>query len=323
MLYYNPFQTGITNMTRNAKPFLKWAGGKKQLLGEIGKRLPPELESGEVTRYVEPFVGGGAVFFHIVNRFDFGEIHICDVNEELIVAYSVVQNDVAGLIDMLASLQQAYGDTAPSGKEEFYYGIRKEFNKDRDSFNYDRYGRKWVERAAQLIFLNRTCYNGLFRVNSGGYFNVPVGKYKNPGIVHAENLKMVSSALQNVRIHRGDFTICESLIDENSFVYLDPPYRPLNGTSTFTSYSKDAFGEQEQIRLAEFYRHADSRRARLMLSNSDPGNENPADDFFDRLYSGFNIERVLARRNINSKSHRRGPVSELIITNYPHPTGDM
>ncbi|MDK2893193.1 DNA adenine methylase [Methanohalophilus sp.] len=303
-------------MTNNAKPFLKWAGGKKQLLEELDKRFPAELESGEITRYIEPFVGGGAVFFHVMNKFDFEDSHICDVNEELIVAYSVVKNDVEKLIEMLDSLQSLYYDTPDQEKEIFYYEIRDELNKGRNSFNYKKYNQKWIKRAAQLVFLNRTCYNGLFRVNSKGFFNVPFGRYKNPRILDAKNLRNVSDVLQNTQIHLGDFTICESLADENSFVYLDPPYRPLSRTSSFTSYSKDSFDDGEQFRLADFYRKIDAKGARLMLSNSDPKYENPEDDFFDEMYSRFNIDRVLARRNINSKGHKRGPVREIIVTNY-------
>ena len=303
-------------MENNAKPFLKWAGGKKQLLEEFDKRFPPELENGEITRYIEPFVGAGAVFFHVMSKFDFEESHICDANEELVVAYSAIKNDVSKLIDMLNSIQELYSDQLDQEKEIYYYEIRDELNKARDLFNYDKYSMKWIKRAAQLIFLNRTCYNGLFRVNSKGYFNVPIGRYKKPRIVDAENLENVSVALQNTCIHKGDFETCESLADESSFIYLDPPYRPLSRTSAFTSYSKNSFDDGEQRRLAEFYRNIDSKGAKLMLSNSDPKNENPEDKFFDELYAGFNVERVLARRSINSKAHKRGPVREIIVTNY-------
>ncbi|MBP2030308.1 DNA adenine methylase Dam [Methanohalophilus levihalophilus] len=200
-------------MEISARPFLKWAGGKKQLLGEFDKRFPPEIESGKIQRYIEPFVGGGAVFFHVMNKFDFEEAHICDVNEELIVAYSSIKNDVDKLVDKLDSLQIAYSGTEGQEKENFYYEIRTELNEDKDSFNYEKYSRKWIERASKLIFLNRTCYNGLFRVNSKGYFNVPFGRYKNPKILDAANLERVSETLQNTEIHRGDFTICEPLAD--------------------------------------------------------------------------------------------------------------
>lgn len=303
-------------MENNAKPFLKWAGGKKQLLVEIDKRLPPQMERGEITRYIEPFVGGGAVFFHVMNKFDFDDSYIYDVNEELVVTYTVVKNDVDKLIGLLGSLQETYSEIGNPEKKLFYYKIRDQLNKERDTFNYKEYSRCWIERAAQLIFLNRTCYNGLFRVNSNGYFNVPYGRYNNPRILDSENLESVSNVLQNTQIHGGDFTTCEPFADEKSFVYFDPPYRPLNKTSTFTSYSKEPFDDGEQLRLAQFYRSIDTKGTKLMLSNSDPKNEVSDDDFFDQAYAGFRVERVLARRSINSKAHKRGPVREIIVTNY-------
>lgn len=300
----------------NAKPFLKWAGGKKQLLAEFDKRFPNELKTGEIARYVEPFVGGGAVFFHVAQKFNFEKCHIFDINEELILTYKVVKKDVGDLIDILGTLESEFLELNTKMGELFYYEVREKFNDDKSKINFNRYNNNWIERAAQIIFLNKTCFNGLFRVNSNGEFNVPFGKYKNPRILNKDNLGKASNVLGNTQIHSGDFTECEPFVDNYTFVYLDPPYRPLNQTSSFTSYSKDNFNDKGHIRLAKFYRTLDNKGAKLMLSNSDPKNEKPDDDFFDELYSGFNIERVQARRAINCNGEKRGAISELIITNY-------
>ena len=169
---------------------------------------------------------------------------------------------------------------------------------------------------AQIIFLNRTCYNGLFRVNRKGEFNVPFGRYKNPEILNEDNLKDVSTLLKTTKIILGDFTQCRKFVDKNTFVYFDPPYRPLNETSSFTSYSKNGFFEDDQMRLVEFFKELDGKGAKIMLSNSDPKNENPDDSFFDDLFAEYYIERVPAKRMINCNGARRGDINELIITNY-------
>ncbi len=300
----------------NAKPFLKWAGGKKQLLTEFDKRFPNELKSGEIRRYVEPFVGGGAVFFHVTQIFHFDECHIFDINEELILTYKVVKKDVDDLIEILETLASEFLKLNNKKRESFYYSVRGQLNDKKNKIDFIEYNNNWIERAAQIIFLNRTCFNGLFRVNSNGEFNVPYGKYKNPRILNKDNLKKASNVLGNTQIHLGDFTDCKPFVDNNTLVYFDPPYRPLNPTSSFTSYSKDNFNDNGHIRLAKFYRTLDGKGAKLMLSNSDPKNEKPDDDFFEELYSGFEIKRVSARRVINCNGEKRGAINELIITNY-------
>lgn len=307
----------------NAKPFLKWAGGKKQLLSEFEKRFPPELHSGTIKKYVEPFVGGGAVLFHVIGKFSFDECHIFDANEELVLAYRVVQTNPNELISLLQQMQQDYLQLDDEKRKEFFYAIREKFNNKRPEIDFENYSDSWIERASLIIFLNRTCYNGLFRVNSKGGFNVPFGRYKNPKIADSENLLSVSEALQNVVIHLGDFENCKKVVESSTFVYFDPPYRPLSKTSNFTSYSKDSFNDEDQIRLAVLYKNLDEKGAKLMLSNSDPRNENPDDNFFDELYSqklhpNFNIERVPATRMINCNAQKRGSISELIITNYKY-----
>jgi len=299
-----------------ARPFLKWAGGKTQLLGEFSRRIPEGLKEGDLPVFVEPFVGGGAAYFHFNTLFDFRECHLFDVNEELILAYSVVKHDVSGLIDYLGEVSDEFLAKDAAGRKEYYYTMRSLFNSQKESIDYTRYSGDWIERAGQLIFLNRTCFNGLFRVNSSGGFNVPFGSYKNPTILFEDLLRVDSATLQNTTIHLGDFMLSEPLVSEESFVYLDPPYRPLNRTSSFTQYAKGGFDDDDQRRLAEFYARCNAAGARLMLSNSDPKNIDPDDDFFDTLYAAYRVDRVPAMRMINSDGAGRGEINEIIFTNY-------
>lgn len=300
----------------SARPFLKWAGGKTQLLGEFTQRLPKELKTGDITKYAEPFIGGGAVFFSLNQKFSFDQCTICDANEELILAYRVIKESVKPLIEKLAILESGYLLKNETDREIFYYEVRDAFNRKLPEMDFKRYSPAWVERAAWIIFLNRTCFNGLFRLNRKGEFNVPFGRYKNPEILYEDNLNDVASLLKTTRIVVGDFTECRKYVDDTSFVYCDPPYRPLNRTSSFTSYSKEGFSDTDQGRLAEFFTYVDKKGAKIMLSNSDPRNENPGDTFFEDLYSGYTIERVPAKRMINSNGASRGAINELIITNY-------
>ena len=299
-----------------AKPFLKWAGGKTQLLKEFDNRYPDGLGTSKINKYVEPFVGGGAVLFHVIQNFHFDEICIYDANEELILAYNVVKNEVDKLIDILKTLENEFLCMDTEARKEYYYRIRDKFNENKSKIDFSKFSNDWTHRAAHLIFLNRTCFNGLYRVNSKGKFNVPIGSYKNPKIAIEDVLRNASSALKNVQINLGDFTTCESIVDDKTFVYFDPPYRPLSKTSHFTSYHKDVFDDSEQQRLSQFYKKLDGKGAKLMISNSDPKNEDKNDNFFDELYSDFTIDRVLAKRIINSKSSGRGEIYELIIMNY-------
>ncbi|PKL60329.1 MAG: modification methylase [Methanomicrobiales archaeon HGW-Methanomicrobiales-4] len=305
-----------------AKPFFKWAGGKSQLLSEFDIRLPHELKSGIIDRYVEPFVGGGAVFFFITQLIPLKEAVICDANEELILTYQVVKQDVEALISLLTQYQKQYDARDESERKEMFLRIRADMNAARKGFDFSVYGDDWVERAAMLLFLNKTCFNGLFRVNSKGEFNVPFGKYKNPGIVNESNLRKASALLANTTILLGDFTRCSEYIDPKTFVYVDPPYRPLNDTSSFTSYSMGGFSDQDQVRLSEFFARSDQIGARVMLSNSDPKNEDPADHFFDDLYQEYRIDRVQAKRFINCDADKRGEISEIIVMNYQIPLGE-
>jgi len=305
-----------TRLVPSARPFLKWAGGKTQLLNELTRRLPGELTEGEITKYVEPFVGGGAFFFYLNQRFSFEQCYICDINEELVLSYRVIQRSVNRLISELKTLESDYLSRSEKERETLYYKFRDAFNRKRSEIDFETYSSEWIERAAQIFFLNRTCYNGLFRVNRRGEFNVPFGRYKNPEILNEDNLKGVSELLKTTQILLGDFTRCRKYVDDRTFVYFDPPYRPLNPTSSFTSYSKNGFREEDQVRLAKFFRELDEKGAKIMLSNSDPKNENLDDSFFDDLFSDYYIERVPAKRMINCNGARRGDINELIITNY-------
>ncbi|WP_029688938.1 DNA adenine methylase [Thermoanaerobacter sp. A7A] len=306
-----------SSILNNAKPFLKWAGGKTQLLDELYKRLPFSLiQSGKIERYVESFVGGGAFFFFLKRNFKVKESFLIDINKELIIGYKVIQNNVNELIDELSSMEEKYLKLSEEQRKDFYYNIRDEYNRQKDNFDYINYNLDWVKRAAYLIFLNKTCFNGLYRLNKKGEFNVPFGKYKNPTICDADNLIEVSKALENTEIICADFEESKKYIHKNTLVYLDPPYRPLNNTSNFTSYNEDGFDDDDQRRLAQFFKEMDKRGAYLILSNSDPKNEDVDDNFFDELYAGFIIERVKAKRYINSNGDKRGDINELIIRNY-------
>ena len=294
----------VAERARLAKPFLKWAGGKGQLIEEIDARLPKrEIQAGEIDTYVEPFVGGGAVFFHVAQNYhDIERFYLFDVNEDLVNCYNAVKENVGTLIDQLNALQRKFLRKDQSQRKEFYYRMRDDFNSDRD--------------PAKLIFLNKTCYNGLYRVNRKGEFNVPFGGYEKPAICDAKNLRIVSEVLQKADIICGDFEESATYINDKTFVYFDPPYRPLSRTASFTSYAKEDFDERSQIRLAEFCRRVDGKGAKFLLSNSDPKNEDPSDRFFEDHYEGFTIERVKAVRAINCKGSCRGEINEVLTTNY-------
>lgn len=301
----------------NAKPFLKWAGGKTQLLNELVNRLPTSIKNNHIIEsYIEPFVGGGAMFFFLKNNYKIKKSYLFDINRELILGYKIIQNDPIRLIKKLKKIEKEYLNKTEEKRKEYYYNIRETYNKQMLNFNYKDYNDSWVERAAYLIFFNKTCYNGLFRQNKKGKFNVPSGKYKEPRICFEENIIEVNKALQNTEIFCGDFNTSEKYIEKGSFIYIDPPYLPLNKTSSFTDYSKEGFTEKDQIRLVEFFKNMDKKGAYLMLSNSDPRNENPSNNFFDELYKDYVISRVKASRVINCKGSKRGLIRELIITKY-------
>lgn len=299
-----------------ARPFLKWAGGKSQLLGQIESFFPSELVDGRLTRYVEPFVGSGAVFFKVMQSFPIKECLLADANPELILVYRTVKADIESLVSQLGEIEDHYLRLNEDERSDYYYRIRAKFNAQRLDFQYIDFETSWIERAAYMLFLNRTGYNGLFRLNSKGEFNVPMGRYRKPRILDSENLRLVSQLLQRVTIKYCDFEEVGDYVDGKTLVYFDPPYRPISRTAHFTSYSKNVFDDNQQLRLAAFYRRLDVKGGKLMLSNSDPHNCDPGDDFFERTYTGFRIERLKAKRNINSDPDKRGPISELLIMNY-------
>ncbi|PSP16641.1 MAG: modification methylase [Cyanobacteria bacterium QS_8_64_29] len=300
---------------QSAKPFLKWAGGKGQLLAYIDRRLPAELANGAIARYVEPFVGSGAVFLHVAQHYPVAEFFLADRSAELALAYTAVREAVEPLIERLAQIQAHYERLAEPERRTYFYQVRAAFNRASPT-SADR-----IERAAQLIFLNRTCFNGLFRVNARGEFNVPFGRYARPRICDAANLRAVAQLLQRARIGWGDFTHCEPAIDGQTLVYLDPPYRPIGKTARFNAYAPAAFDDAEQLRLRDWFARLDAKGAKLLLSNADPRNADPDDAFFDAAYRGYWIERVAATRAINSKPDRRGAINELLIANYPPADG--
>jgi DNA adenine methylase len=266
--------------------------------------LPQGIRTGEIDTYVEPFVGGGAVFFYMAQRYEnIKRFYLFDINNDLVNCYNAIKNDAESLIGELRELEDKFLQLAKSERKDFYYRIRDEFNSDRN--------------IAKLIFLNKTCYNGLYRVNRKDGFNVPFGDYKKPKICDAENLENVSQVLQKAEIICADFEKSDKYIDDKTFVYFDPPYRPLSPTASFTSYAKEDFNEDAQIRLARFCRHIHGKGAKFLLSNSDPKNENPKDRFFEEHYRKFRfvIDRIRAARAINCKASGRGQINELLLTN--------
>ena len=292
------------------KPFVKWAGGKGSLISQLTNFYPFELKDGIIEKYVEPFVGGGAVLIDILQKYDVKEAYAFDINKDLINCYNVIKAKVEELIKELEIKEKNFLKLEYEDRQKYFYDIRKKYNSYCLKENLD------VKRASEFIFLNRTCFNGLYRVNKNGGFNVPCGKYRNPTICDYKNLRDLSKLLQNVVFQYGDYKKSKEYIDENTFVYFDPPYRPLSVTSAFTSYTKEDFDDENQKELAKYYKELDLKNAKLMLSNSNPKNTNKEDDFFEEIYKGFNINEVSAKRMINSNSKGRGEISELLITNY-------
>jgi len=298
--------------TRQARPFLKWAGGKGQLINQIAPYLPPAFKAGRIKKYFEPFLGGGALFFWLSEQYDFESAYLYEINPSVNICYQVIQKNLGKLIKELNGLELEYLSASEKGREKLYYDKREEFN----AFLRRKAQNSIVRRAALLVFLNKTCFNGLYRVNSQGEFNVPFGRYKNPTICNEDNLYAVSELLQKAEIYCGDFAECIKNADSESFVYFDPPYRPISVTASFTSYSKDAFDDHEQKRLRKVYGDLDKKGAFVMLSNSDPKNNDPDDNFFDDLYHEYHIERLNATRLINCNAERRGSITEILVMNY-------
>lgn len=296
----------------STKPFLKWAGGKGQLLSSLDELLPPGLENRKFT-YIEPFVGGGAMLFHMLQKFpQIDKVVINDINPYLMTAYRVIKDNPDELIERLSELERQYfAKKKEETKKSFYLRIREVFNEKKLDD---------IDRTKYLIFLNRTCFNGLYRENAKGKFNVPFGSYLHPTICNPKTIKADSVLLNrvNITILNGDFEqTVEHLGEGYNFIYFDPPYRPLNATSSFNSYSKEAFGDKEQIRLRDFCVSLNERLGvAWMLSNADCSAKNPEDTFFETIYEKFYINRVYASRAINANPAKRGKLTELLICNY-------
>lgn len=296
------------NGRKNAKPFLKWAGGKTQLISDIEQALPAYVRQGRFS-YVEPFVGSGAVLFWMLNHFpNLEKAVINDINGDLVNAYQVIASNPKDLIQILETLQQEFhaleGDE--ESKRQYYYQKRAAYNSRTEA---------GLMQAALFIFLNRTCFNGLYRVNRKNEYNVPMGSYKCPTICDKENILSVSRALEKVEILCGDFEETPDHVNGNALFYLDPPYKPLSQTSGFNSYMKERFDDAEQVRLRDFCNRLDAAGHTWILSNSDVKGTDTNSNFFDELYSKYTIRRVEARRSINSKAEKRGTLTELLITN--------
>lgn len=292
-----------------AKPFLKWAGGKTQLLNSIEKLLPLSIKDSPFT-YIEPFVGSGAVLFWMINKFpNLEKAIINDINSDLTNSYLSIKYDVEELIPILKKWEKEYHSISENEekKKEYYYAKR-------DAFNTRKLDQS--TQTALFIFLNRTCFNGLYRVNSKNEFNVPIGSYTTPMICDESNLRNVSNLLSKVEILNVDFEKTLDFTTKKTFFYFDPPYKPLNETSSFNSYAKDDFNDSEQIRLAAFCDKLNDLNYKWLLSNSDVKGKNPKNNFFDDLYDKHYISRVNARRNINSIGSKRGQLTELLICNY-------
>ncbi len=275
-------------MAKEVPTLVKWAGGKKQLLEQFKEYFPKKIK-----RYFDPFVGGGAVaFFLLKTHPEIKKIYISDINKELIITYNVVKRNINELINLLNKYKSKHN-------KDFYYNLRKKNTE----------GSTPVQIAARFIYLNKTCFNGLYRVNSKGEFNVPIGSYKNPGICQEEDLREISKLLQKDDIKMAQFYEVVKCAKKGDFIYFDPPYYPLIKGKSFTTYAKGNFLEEEQKRLAEVFKKLDERGCKVMLSNSDT-------KFIKDLYKNYNINLVRATRMINCNAEKRGKINEVVVTNY-------
>lgn len=291
----------------SAKPFVKWVGGKTQLLGDIESRLPKGFSLQANITYVEPFVGGGAAVFYLLSKYpNIRRAVINDINRRLITTYRVIKSQPAELIQELQHLQDRYIPMCHEGRTVMFMEQRKRFNEDELTD---------VQMASLFIFLNRTCFNGLYRENSKGKFNVPHGRYANPLICDQATIHADSELLQRVDILCGDYSATLKYAGAGTLYYFDPPYKPLSETSSFNSYVKEVFDDNEQIRLRNFCNAVSDAGSSFVLSNSDVKGNNPDNYFFDDLYADYDIGRVYANRMVNSNAEKRGKLSELLITN--------
>ena len=292
-----------------AKPFIKWAGGKSQLIEQIDSLLPADFGNWENVTYIEPFIGGGAMLFHMLQKYrNISHAVINDINGDLTTCYRTVRDQPEALIESLHSIRLEYQSlNSYDARHDFYLAIRKRYNEK----NLDP-----IENTTKFFFLNRTCFNGLYRVNKKGLFNVPFGRYEHPLLCDEDTLIADSEILQNVEILNGDFEGTFEYASGNTLFYFDPPYRPLTETSSFNDYTKESFNDSAQIRLKEFCDKIDEAGFKFMLSNSDCKGKDESEGFFDVLYGKYHIERVWASRSINANPDRRGKLTEILVSNY-------
>ena len=291
------------------KPFIKWVGGKTQLISQLDELLPANFEQMDNVTYIEPFVGGGAMLFYMLQRYpNIRQAIINDINGDLTTCYQTVRDYAEELMASLRDIQEAYNEQlTEEGRKDFFMAARARYNEK----NLDP-----IENTTKFFFLNRTCFNGLYRVNKKGLFNVPFGKYVNPQIYDEETIRLDSELLRRVEILNGDFERTFEYANGNTLFYFDPPYRPLRDTSSFNDYTKESFNDDTQIRLKEYCDRIHEAGYMFMLSNSDCKGKNEEDNFFDVLYANYTIERVWAARYINSNPTKRGKLTEILVHNY-------
>lgn len=298
-----------TPFMAKAKPFIKWVGGKGQLISQLEAMLPKDFAFWKDVCYIEPFVGGGAMLFHMLQAYpNITAAVINDINPDLITCYKVVRDEPLVLLEALDDIQRKYYALPDEDSRRGF------FMEQRACFNTKKLND--IENTTLFFFLNRTCFNGLYRVNKSGLFNVPFGKYTTPTICDRETILADSELLKRVDILNGDF---ESTLDKargTAFFYLDPPYRPLSNTSSFNDYAKEAFNDDAQVRLKQFCDRLQQAGHYFMLSNSDCIAKNPADSFFDDLYASYQIDRVWASRNVNADAAKRGKLTEILVRNF-------
>ena len=292
-----------------AKPFIKWVGGKSQLIEQLDAQLPADFGNWENVTYIEPFVGGGAMLFYMLQRYpNIQHAIINDINPDLATCYRTVRDTPEQLIESLMDIENAYLILeTEDDRKDFFMAARKRYNEK----NLDP-----IENTTMFFFLNRTCFNGLYRVNKKGLFNVPFGKYANPTICDPVTIRRDSELLQRVEILNDDFEETFEHALGNTFFYFDPPYRPLSDTSSFNDYAKETFNDDAQIRLKKYCDRINKAGFHFMLSNSDCKGKNEDDNFFDALYHAYQIERVWASRSINSNPQKRGKLTEILVRNY-------
>ncbi len=292
-----------------AKPFIKWVGGKNQLIDQLDLLLPADFDKWENVTYIEPFVGGGAMLFYMLQRYpNIKNAVINDINSDLITCYRTIRDTPEQLIDALKVIENAFLTLEKEeDRKSMFLTVRNRYNEK----NLNP-----IENTTLFFFLNRTCFNGLYRVNKKGLFNVPFGKYENPKICDPETIRKDSELLQRVEILNGDFEDSFDYANGKTLFYFDPPYRPLSNTSSFNDYTKESFNDVAQVRLKEYCDIINQAGFHFMLSNSDGNSKNAGDNFFDDLYKEYQIERVWASRSINSNPNKRGKLTEILVHNY-------